>query len=208
MKKNRLPQQIFLTGTDTDVGKTFIAALLCQGLKAHYFKPIQSGNPHDKTWIQSITNLPSSFFHPETYLLKTPLSPHAAAEIDNIEIEMDQIHLPKIGTNPLIVEGCGGVLVPLNKKKDLVIDLMKKFNLPTIIVTRSSLGTINHTLLTIEALKNRQIPIHGIIMNGPVNLSNKKAIETHGNIPVIAQIPHLNKITPETFKTLFKEHFV
>lgn len=246
---NRFPHTLFITGTDTSVGKTFISALLCQGLLTHWFptrrvqtrrvhppslqqqnpkppesippniqgsklspyywKPIQSGSfsPTDTEWVKSQTDLPHAHLLKETYLLKEPLSPHLSAKKDKIHISLNQLSLPSLDKNDyLIIEGCGGLLVPLNET-DLQVDLLKKWQIPTLLVARSTLGTINHTLLTLHALAFHQIPIWGIVLNGPESASNKEAIEHFGKIPVLAQIPFQNLLTPKILQDLFEIHF-
>lgn len=193
-----LPGQFFVTGTDTGVGKTFISALLMMLLDASYWKPIQSGrDPYaDSDFIQQFTQLPESSFFPEGYKLSEPLSPHAAARIDGITIDINTLSLPPLESQRrhLIVEGAGGVLVPINDSM-LVADLIAHYKIPAIVVTRTTLGTINHTLLTIEALRRRSIPIAGVVMNGPDNPSNRASIEKYGNVPVLFHVPHL-PLTP------------
>lgn len=194
-----LPRRFFVSGTDTGVGKTFVCALMMMNLEASYWKPIQSGkDPYaDTQFIQQLTGLPPSSFFPERYALTQPLSPHAAARIDGINIDIDSFALPKLRSDRehLIVEGAGGVLVPLNDSQ-LLVDLIKHLALPVVIVARSTLGTINHTLLTIEALKSRSIPIAGVVMNGPANPRNKAAIEDYGQVRVLFQVPYLNEVSP------------
>ena len=176
----RLPDRFFVTGTDTDVGKTFVCATLMLGMKAKYWKPIQSGakDGTDTNWLKLVTDLPETHFYPERYCLSEPLSPHAAAQIDGVEIEVEQLILPGNESDPLIVEGAGGVLVPVNERQ-LMIDVMKHLALPVVIVARSGLGTLNHTLLTVERLRLAQLPIVGVIMNGIANSSNRQAIEKY-----------------------------
>jgi len=162
---NKRRGRFFITGIGTDVGKTVASAILVEALNADYWKPIQAGSldDTDTMTVRSLISNTKSVFHPETYRLSSAMSPHAAAEIDKIKINLQKIILPKT-SNTLIIEGAGGVMVPLNDKL-LVIDLIKKFKAEVILVSSNYLGSINHTLLTIEALKNRNIPIAGIIFN-------------------------------------------
>lgn len=201
-----LPDRIFVTGTDTGIGKTLVAAILTTGLKAYYWKPIQSGtiDGTDTEWIQTVSNLSNDHFLPEVYSLREPLSPHAAARLDGIEIDMDTIRLPEVA--PLIVEGAGGVMVPLNKRQ-YIIDLMQRLSLPTIVVARSGLGTINHTLLTVERLRDRGIAVLGVVMNGPINQSNREALEHYGELDILAEIPQLDSISHASIQMLFDRHF-
>jgi dethiobiotin synthetase len=168
--------KIFVTGIGTNVGKTVISAILVEALEADYWKPLQMGdldNSDSKTIKQLISNS-KTHIHPESYKLTQPLSPHAAAEIEGIELDYDKINIPQTN-NSLIIEGAGGLLVPINKKY-YVIDLIKKFEAEVILVVQNYLGSINHTLLSIEALKNRNIKIKGIVFNGPSNPMSEEII--------------------------------
>lgn len=198
-------QRYFITGTDTDVGKTIAAAWLMLHLEADYWKPTQSGlePPTDMEAVQQITQLPDDRFHPETYRLTQPLSPHEAAKRDGVEIEMGQFQLPDTNRS-LVVEGAGGLMVPLNKD-NLVIDLIKQLNMPTILVCRSGLGTINHTLLSLEAMCHRRIKVAGIIINGPQTPHNREALEEYGRVPVIAEIDQLKTVNKDTLLAIKPE---
>ncbi len=190
------PQKFFVTGTDTDVGKSLVCALLLLGLKADYWKPVQSGlaPSTDTEWLKQVTGLPHDHFHPETYRLSRPLSPHAAAELEGVQIRLEcfQAPVPAPGRH-LIVEGAGGLMVPLNRT-DFMLDLMKQLGLPVLLVARSTLGTINHTLLSLEQMRRYGLSILGVVINGPKNLSNKKAIEFYGSTSVLAEIEPLPRI--------------
>ena len=180
----------FVTATDTNIGKSYCSALLMQALNAHYFKPIQAGDLEiggDTALVQKLSKLPSNRFFKPIYNLKYPLSPHEAAEKQGITINMDTINLPYC-KKPIIVEGAGGVLVPLNDT-DFMIDLIDKFALPVILIVRSVLGTLNHTLLTIQALKARNITIKAIIMNGDYMPNNYESIKKFSNINAIFYNP-------------------
>lgn len=182
-------KQFFVTGISTEVGKTVASAILTEALKADYWKPVQSGDldysdtDKVKAWISN----DRSVFHPEAYRLNTPASPHWAAEIDGIEIKLDQFQLPKTD-NHLIVEGAGGLLVPLNEK-DLLIDLMERLNIPVILVSMNYLGSINHSLLSIEALQRRNIPIAGILFNGKPTPSTEEYILGYTQVPLLGHLP-------------------
>ena len=201
----KFPKQLFITGTDTGVGKTVISALLTVGLKASYWKPIQSGTIPltDTEWIKEHTKLPDERFFPEKYVLQKPLSPHLSSMLENISISLDELHLPTKG--PLIVEGAGGLMVPINEKGELIIELIKKFQLSTIVVARSALGTINHTLLTLSQLRLHQLPILGVILNGPKNRENRISIETYGQVPILGEIEPEPRFSPQVFQKLFQE---
>lgn len=180
---------VFVTGTDTGVGKTMVSAWLVRGWQAAYWKPVQSGTADG--WDADVvrTVAPQAPIHPSTYALPEPLSPHAAAMQAGTEIQLDAFHLPP-ERRPLVVEGAGGVLVPLNDRHTMA-DLMQRLGLPVVVVARSGLGTINHTLLTIEALRRRQIAIAGVVLNGPANPSNRQAIEHFGGVAVVDELPPL-----------------
>ncbi|WP_138994834.1 dethiobiotin synthase [Larkinella sp. C7] len=163
----RNPLQLIVAGIGTEIGKTVVSAIVVEALQADYWKPVQSGalEDSDRETVRRLISNPVSQFHPETYRLREPLSPHAAAAIDGIDISLAAFELPQT-TNHLVVELAGGLMVPLNDQ-DLIIDLVKQLNLPVLLVSKHYLGSINHTLLSVEALQNRQIPILGIVFNGP-----------------------------------------
>ncbi|HAT49051.1 MAG: dethiobiotin synthase [Nitrospirae bacterium] len=200
-------QNIFVTGTDTGVGKSVVSAWLVQHLGAHYWKPIQSGldGETDTHIIQKLTGLDDHHCYPPTFSLTQPLSPHEAARRDGISIHLDDFSLPP-APRPLVVEGAGGVLVPLNKK-DFMVDLIRHLDLPVVLVARTALGTINHTLLSLEALRHRQIPILGIILNGPENPANTQALRDYAHCPILAAIPHLTPLNAQTLATLPSEAY-
>lgn len=203
------PGRIFITGTDTGIGKTLVSALLLSGLRGKYWKPVQSGleDITDTEWVREKTGLDDSHFFPETYRLKKPLSPHASALADGVRIELNKFKVPETGYGEtLIIEGAGGLLVPLNER-ELMIDLIKRCNAPALIVARSGLGTINHTLLSLNQLRAEGIEILGVIMNGPWNGSNRDAIESFGNVEVIAEIENIEDINPESLKDGFRKYF-
>lgn len=197
------PMRIFVTGTDTGIGKTVVSTIFCRGLGAHYWKPVQSG-AQDGTDSQFLSQWGVSV-HPEAYSLAAPLSPHTAAEMEGKEILLPKIlsSVPKT-ESALVAEGAGGVLVPLNERY-LMVDLMATLKWPTLIVTRSTLGTINHTLLTVEALRRRSVPILGAVMVGTRNVANQKALETYGAIPVLGNIDFTAEFTTPWMKEQFQK---
>lgn len=202
-----MPTGLFVTGTDTDVGKSVVCALLTLGLGASYWKPVQSGpgpggTAGDSAYIQSVTGLPQAQFLPERHRLSQPLSPHAAAAIDGIDIHLSDFALPQHDRPHLIVEGAGGLLVPLNRQ-DYILDLIRQLQLPVVLVARSSLGTINHTLLSIEQLRRTGVPILGVVINGPRNLGNREAIAHYGQVPILLELPPLNVLTPQSLQAAF-----
>lgn len=188
---------IFVTGIGTEVGKTVISAILTEALEADYWKPIQSGDLDftDTMKVQSWISNTKTKFHPEAYRLKTPMSPHAAAAIDGVSIDLRQINLATTA-NFLVVEGAGGLLVPLNDK-DCIIDLIQKLNLPVVLVSRHYLGSINHTLLSIEALRNRNISIAGLIFNGEEHPTTESIIEEMSGIKALCRIQPLENFSKE-----------
>lgn len=202
------PQQFFVTGTDTNVGKTVVSAMLTLGLRATYWKPIQSGlDPiTDTRYVQQVTGLDSSHFIPERFRLPEPLSPHASAAIAQVQISLTDFQLPHLPQSHLIVEGAGGLLVPLNDR-ELMIDLIRSLRLPVCLVARSTLGTINHTLLSIAALRQANLSILGVILNGEKNQVNREAIAHYGQVPILGELSPLEAINPTTLKDAFQHMF-
>ena len=205
----KFPQKLFITGTDTGVGKTVVSAILVAGLQGRYWKPIQSGldDLTDTQWIHKVTGFPEKNFYPETYRLKRPSSPHVSAAREEVRIELDAFQVPE--THPsthLIVEGAGGIMVPLNDHQ-LMLDLMIKLDIPVLLVASSLLGTINHTLLSLEQLRRHGLDVLGVVLNGPLNPDNWEAIEHHGQISVWAEIEPLPAINRETLVQCFNRVF-
>lgn len=170
MNSNFFFNGFFVTGTDTNIGKTIVSAVLVNKLNANYWKPIQCGKDEkkltDSQKIKNLLNLESHKIYPETYVLNNPLSPNIAAKKENVNIDLEKLKKQKIEQNKFtIVEGAGGLLVPINEKY-LMIDMIKYFKLPVILVAKTELGTINHTLLSLEVLANRKQQIKGIIFVG------------------------------------------
>lgn len=204
-------KRFFVTGIGTDVGKTIASAILVESLHADYWKPIQAGDLDntDTMKVRSLISNTTSKFHPETYQLTKPVSPHAAAEADGIKINIDTLTLP-ITTNSLIIEGAGGLMVPLNDKF-LVIDLIQKLKAEVILVSSNYLGSINHTLLTVEALKSRNIPIAGIIFNGRSARTSEEYILSYTGLKRLLSIEEEKKIDKEMilkYKAMLKPTFV
>ena len=196
-----------ITGTDTDVGKTVFAAMLMLALNASYWKPIQSGvsDSIDTRTVQQLTDFPAEKFFPEAYIFSEPLSPHRAAEIDKVEIDVDALALPAC-EGPLLVEGAGGLMVPLTRK-NLQINLFKRWNLPVILCARTELGTINHTLLSLEALWSREIPVHGLAFIGPDNPDTIRTITEYSGVKALGRLPWLPALTAENLRHAFRENF-
>jgi len=189
----------FVTGTDTDVGKTVVSSWLMVHFGADYWKPIQSGMAEiDSAFVKNITGLTADHFHPSIYELIDPLSPHESAKRMGITLDENRLVLPQ-SPRPIIVEGAGGLMVPINDRF-LVVDLIEKLQLPVLLVARTKLGTINHTLLSLEALRARNLSVMGVIMNGTLAPHNKDAIEYYGKVKVLAEIPQMDHISAEQLR--------
>ncbi len=192
-----MPNQFIIAGIGTEIGKTLISAIFRQGMQADYWKPVQSGNPEeaDALFIGQMTRVPEGKIWDSSYMLSQPLSPHTAAEIDGIRISLDHIQIP-LTERSLIVELAGGLMVPLNES-ETNLDLIAHVALPVILVSKNYLGSINHTLLSYEILKAKQIPIAGIVFNGPANASGERFILQHTGLKVLLRVPELAQINPE-----------
>ncbi len=208
-----LPGRIFVSGTDTDVGKTVVCALLMAGRGGWYWKPVQSGTDDgpeagsDSGRVARLAGLPAGRTLPEAYRLRAPLSPHEAAAREGLAIDPARLVLPPVPADePLVVEGAGGVLVPLAPGY-LMADLMADLGLPVLLVARSGLGTINHTLLSLAELRRRGLPVAGVVLNGPPEPANRAAIEEYGAVRVLAEVPPLPDLTPEALRAAFARHF-
>jgi dethiobiotin synthase len=204
-----MPSRFFITGTDTGVGKTVTSALLCAALDALYWKPIQTGSREgtDTNAVIRLAQLPRSRTLPETYRFAPPVSPHLAARRAGVRIELQKILLPRIdpGEN-VIVEGAGGVLVPINRDQ-LMVDVMRQLGLPMLLVSRTALGTINHTMLSLAALRAAKLDVRGVVLVGARNRENRNAIELYGGVPVLGWIPPLKKLDRAALLRVFKAHF-
>ncbi|MGZ3767929.1 MAG: dethiobiotin synthase [Mucilaginibacter sp.] len=182
-------KNIFVTGIGTGIGKTIVSAILVEKLKADYWKPVQSGDldNSDTSKVKGLVSNAFTQFHPETYRLTQPFSPHKSAAIDGIVIEPERIKTPEID-NSLIIEGAGGLMVPLNSSF-LMIDLVKKLGAEVILVSQNYLGSINHTLLSVYTLKQHNIPVNGIIFNGLKDSSSEDFILGYTGIKLLGNIP-------------------
>lgn len=189
--------RLVVCGTDTDVGKTVVSALLVQGLGATYWKPVQSGleGGGDTGRVQQLLGLPPERVWPEAYRLTAPVSPHWAAERDGVSIDPARLALPA-GDGPLVVETAGGLLVPL-RRNWLQIEQIAVWGLPVLLVARSGLGTLNHTLLSLEALSRRSIPVLGLVLNGDPHPDNPRTLAALGGVPVLAELPPLDPLDRE-----------
>lgn len=202
--------KLFVTGISTDVGKTIASAIIVEALEADYWKPIQAGDleTSDSHKIKSFISNEKTVIHPNSYQLNTPASPHLAAELDGITIDLKNIIEP-VTKNHLVIEGAGGIFVPLNDK-DCVIDLIQP-DYKVIIVSRHYLGSINHTLLTVEALQHRKINIAGIIFNGDENPSSEAIILKKTGIKYIGRIeeePYFDRNVIREYADLFRENLL
>ena len=187
-----------VVGIGTGVGKTFIATILAEALEADYWKPVQAGNLDytDTDFVQQHISNGKTYCHPEVYCLSLPMSPHAAAEKDGINIELEKLAVPPT-KNHLIIEPPGGLMVPLNEKK-LNVDLICQWNLPVILVSKNYLGSINHTLLTEMVLRDYAVEVSGIIFNGEPNPATEEVILNYTGLPCIAKITHEPEISKKT----------
>lgn len=191
---------IAIVGNHTDAGKTIASAIVCEALAADYWKPIQSGTniSADMTTVKQLLSNTTSVCHPEAYSFTEPVSPHLAAQLDGITINLQQIKLP-VTSRHLVIETAGGLLSPLTDNLTM-LDLVKQFECTVILVSRHYLGSINHTLLTAEILKYHGVNVAGILFNGAKNPSSESFILEHSGLPVIGHIPELSNITPETIR--------
>ena len=199
-------RKIFVTGIGTDVGKTLVSSILVEALKADYWKPVQSGSYYstDSAIVRRCISNTQSVIHPEAYLLKEHKSPHVAAESENVKIDIDKIVLPATSNKTLVIEGAGGVMVPLNDTC-FIIDLIKKFEAEAIVVLQNYLGSINHSLLTIDALRSRGIKITGLVFNGSPHAASMKIITSYSGIPAISSIVYENQINKEVILKYVKD---
>ena len=198
---------LFITGTDTNVGKTVLAATLCAALGRKYWKPVQTGTLEgtDRESVRQYAELRAEQTFPESYRFEPPVSPHLAARLAGTRIGLDAIERPAID-EPLVIEGAGGVLVPLNEK-DLMLDLMRRLGAGVVVAARTALGTINHTLLSLHTLRAAGLRVNGVVIIGAENQENRQAIEHFGNIRVIGWIPPLTAIDRRTLLEVFERHF-
>ncbi|HEX6889223.1 MAG TPA: dethiobiotin synthase [Chryseolinea sp.] len=188
----------FVTGIDTDSGKTLVSAIFCEALDADYWKPVQAGAPGDSDTVRALISNPKIHIHKEAFFLKTPASPHAAAKLDGISIKLSDFKRPT-SDRTLIIEGAGGCLVPLNDN-DFVIDLAAHFNAGVILVADLYLGSINHTLLTWRELSSRKLNVKGIVFNGRSNPESERIILHHTKLPCLLRIEQEKKIDKHIVK--------
>lgn len=201
------PARIVVAGTDTGIGKTVFAAGLTALLDGVYWKPVQSGieEETDSEIVARLAGLPRDRVLPEAWRLREPLSPHRAAELDGVEIDADALALPAT-ERPLVVEGAGGLMVPVNRRM-LYIDVFARWAAPVVLCARTGLGTINHTLLSIEALRSRAIPLLGIAFIGDENADTQRTIAEMGKVRVLGRLPRLDPLTPASLATAMRASF-
>lgn len=212
----RTMSKIIITGTDTEIGKTCFCAALMLGLDAagltpHYWKPIQSGmtDGTDTRTVQQLVDFPDERFLDECYIFKTPLSPHRSAEIDGQRIDVDALcnplNIPSCD-GPLIIEGAGGVMVPLTRDS-LQVELYQKWDIPVVLCARTGLGTINHVILSVEALRRRGVPFKGLVFIGEANPDNVKTAADFCDAKVLGVFPTLSPLTTQTLRNAFRDNF-
>lgn len=187
-----------VAGTDTDAGKTVCAAALVLGFDGTYWKPFQSGTPTDTDMMRALTGLAPDRFFPEAHVFNQPLSPHRASELDGVRIDPDSVTIPQ-SDRTLIIEAAGGLMVPLTREV-LQIDLFARWGHPVILCARTALGTINHTLLSVEALRKRNIPIAGILFSGDDNPDSIKTIATFSGARILGRIPLMNPLNAQNLR--------
>ena len=202
--------KLFITGIGTDVGKTIASSIIVEALEADYWKPIQAGDldNSDTNKVEKYVSNTTTKFHENAYALQTPASPHLAAKIDGLTIDIHKIIEPKT-TNHIVIEGAGGIYVPLNNS-DCVIDLIQP-DYKVIVVSRHYLGSINHTLMTIEILKSRNLNVAGIVFSGDENKATESIILEKTNVPMIGRIdnePYFDQNVIKYYADLFRENLL
>ena len=199
--------RIIVTGTDTGIGKTVFAAGLTRLLDGVYFKPVQAGleGDTDTAVVRQLSALPADRMLPEIWRLRTPASPHLAAERDGVVIDPRELVLPTL-ERPLIVEGAGGLMVPLTRDA-LYIDVFAAWGAPVVLCARTGLGTLNHTLLSLEALRRRAIPVLGVALIGDAHTDNQRTLGELGRVSILGRLPRLDPLTPQSLAAAFSAGF-
>lgn len=199
--------RIIVTGTDTGIGKTVFAAGLTRLLDGCYWKPVQAGldGESDSAVVRRLSGLPADRVLPEAWVLTTPASPHLAAERDGVVIDPAQLS-PPTATRPLVIEGAGGLMVPLTRKV-LLIDVFAAWGVPVVLCARTALGTLNHTLLSLEALRRRGISVAGVALIGEPHPDNERTLAEFGGVPILGRLPRLDPLTPQTLDAAFTAAF-
>lgn len=202
-------RRVFVTGTDTGVGKTVVAAALVRAWQGAYWKPVQTGlaeETGDSAVVARLAGIGPERLHPPRYALQAPLSPQAAAALENQSLSLEAFDPPNpIDHRPLVIEGAGGVMVPLTDDA-LMIDLIVRLAAPVVIVARSTLGTVNHTLLTLAALRARAVTVAGVILNGPPNPGNRAALEQFGRVRILAELPPQQPLDAASLARFARDH--
>ena len=198
---------LFITGSDTGVGKTLLSALLVAALNRYYWKPIQTGarDGTDREAVIKLSGVARDRTFQEAYLFDPPVSPHLAAEAKGSVIDLRRIQRPA-SLEPLVIEGAGGVFAPINDDQ-FMMDVMRKLKAPVVVAVRTAVGTINHTLLTVQAIRTVKLDLRGVVMIGRENLDNRRAIERYAKAPVIGWIPRMRRIDRERLRSVFERHF-
>jgi dethiobiotin synthetase len=199
--------RVVITGTDTGIGKTIFSAALTDALGGYYWKPIQSGlnEVTDSETVCRLGGISLERILPEAWRLKTPVSPHLSAEIDGVTISPETLQPPSTSL-PLIIEGAGGLLVPLTRRETFA-DVFARWQIPVILCARTALGTINHTLLSLEAMRRRLIPILGVVLIGDEYSDTHKTIAEMGSVQILGRLPQLNPLTTGTLRQALREQF-
>ena len=199
--------RIIVSGTDTGIGKTVFAAGLTRLLDGCYWKPVQAGldGEPDSAVVRRLSGLPADRILPEAWALRTPASPHLAAERDGVVIDPAQLS-PPATTRPLVIEGAGGLMVPLTRKV-LLIDVFAAWGVPVVLCARTALGTLNHTLLSLEALRRRSIRVAGVALIGAPHPDNERTLAEFGGVPILGRLPRLDPLTPQTLGAAFAAAF-
>ena len=193
--------RFFITGIDTDVGKTVVSSVLVEAFSADYWKPVQCGDleQSDTMKVRSLISVDQSQCHPETHRFRHPVSPHLAAEREGKKIELEHFKVPET-RKPLIIEGAGGVLVPLNERA-WIVDLARRFGCRVLLVSRNILGSLNHTFLSIEALQRRGLEVSGLIFNGDANEELENFVERRSRVPIWFRMPREHQLSPEVISS-------
>lgn len=198
---------LVISGTDTGIGKTVVAAGITAALGAHYWKPIQAGTEEgtDSLSVADLAGLPPERILPEAYRLSLPASPHLAAEREGVEIEPEHLALPAV--RPLVVEGAGGVMVPVRREPPMFMaDLFATWGAPVLLVARSGLGTINHSLTSLIALRQRGVRLAGVVMVGDAHPDNEAIVPALGGVPFFGRLPHLHPLSPDALREAVAQH--
>jgi dethiobiotin synthetase len=199
--------RLVITGTDTGIGKTVFSAAVTDALGGCYWKPIQSGldEETDSETVLRLGRIPPQRILPEAWRLRTPVSPHLSAELDTVTLDPYALKPPDTNS-PLIIEGAGGLLVPLTRHETFA-DVFARWQIPVVLCARTGLGTINHTLLSLEVMRQRRIPIFGVAFIGDARPDTQRIIEEMGDVRVLGRLPHLEPLTPDTLRRAFHVHF-